>query len=75
MSRRALEPKSDNMVDPYTLRVAAQIVRSRLAMLSRNPHLDGLERLGASKMLKQLAVDLEVSADHVGPKRRQSSKS
>lgn len=61
-------------LDPHTLRVAAQLVRSRLALLARNPHLDGLERLGVSKILKQLAIDLDVSADHLGPRRRRSSR-
>jgi len=35
--------------------------------LNRDGRLDGLERLGAQKYLDQLAIDLEVSADHVGP--------
>ena len=57
-------------LDPHTLRVAASLVRSRVANLSRDTRLDGLQRLGAHRTLTQLAVDLEVSADHAGPRRR-----
>lgn len=59
-----------NEIDPHTLRVAASLVRSRIARLKLNPRMDGLERLGAHRTLTQLAVDLEVSADHAGPPRR-----
>lgn len=54
-------------IDPHTLRVAASIVRSRIANLGRDPRMDGLQRLGAQRSLTQLATDLEVSADHVRP--------
>lgn len=57
-------------LDPHTLRVAASLVRSRIENLKRDPRLDGLQRLGAHRTLTQLAVDLEVSADHVRPGRR-----
>ena len=60
----------DQELDPYTLRKAAELVRLRMASTSRNPRLDGLEKLGATRVLGQLATDLEVSADHVGPRRR-----
>lgn len=59
-------------LDPHTLRVAASLARSRIANLPRNPRLDGLERLGATRALTQLATDLEISAEHVGPPRRRS---
>ena len=61
-------------LDPHTLRVAAKLVRSRIANLSRNSRLDGLERLGATRSLTQLAIDLDISADHVEPPRRRSRK-
>ncbi|MCF8706995.1 hypothetical protein [Rhizorhapis sp. SPR117] len=57
-------------LDPHTLRVAASLVRSRIANLKRDSRMDGLQRLGAHRTLTQLAVDLEVSADHAGPRRR-----
>ena len=57
-------------LDPHTLRVAASLVRSRIDSLKRDPRMDGLQRLGAHRTLTQLAVDLEVSAEHVGPRRR-----
>lgn len=57
-------------LDPHTLRVAASLVRSRIARLTLDPRLDGLQRLGAHRTLTQLAIDLEVSADHTGPRSR-----
>ncbi|AMK26145.1 MULTISPECIES: hypothetical protein [Sphingobium] len=57
-------------LDPHTLRVAASLVRGRIATLKLDPRMDGLQRLGAHRTLTQLAIDLEVSADHVGPQRR-----
>lgn len=55
-------------IDPHTLRVAASLIRSRIARLGQDGRLDGLQRLGAYRCLTQLAADLEVSADHVGPR-------
>lgn len=60
-------------LDPHTLRVAASLVRSRIDNLKRDPRMDGLQRLGAHRTLTQLAVDLEVSAEHVGPRRRRTT--
>jgi hypothetical protein len=60
-------------LDPHTLRVAASLVRSRIINMKRDQRLDGLQRLGAHRLLTQLALDLEVSADHVGPRRRRRS--
>ncbi|RIV84864.1 hypothetical protein D2V17_11375 [Aurantiacibacter xanthus] len=60
-------------LDPHTLRVAASLVRSRIDSLKRDPRMDGLQRLGAHRTLTQLAVDLEVSAEHVGPRRRRTT--
>lgn len=57
-------------LDPHTLRVAASLVRGRLATIKLDPRMDGLQRLGAHRTLTQLAIDLEVSADHVGPPPR-----
>jgi len=54
-------------LDPSTLRTVAQLIRKRAKSVSRDDRLDGLERLGAQKYLDQLAIHLEVSADHVGP--------
>ncbi|MEA3388494.1 hypothetical protein ACH37Y_17890 [Sphingomonas paucimobilis] len=56
-------------LDPHTLRVAASLVRSRIKTLKLDGRMDGLQRLGAQRTVTQLAVDLEVSADHVGPPR------
>ena len=61
-------------IDPHTLRVAASLIRSRIARLGQDGRLDGLQRLGAHRTLTQLATDLEVSADHVGLQRPQSSR-
>ncbi|CCW19725.1 hypothetical protein EBBID32_40950 [Sphingobium indicum BiD32] len=57
-------------LDPHTLRVAASLVRSRIARLTLDPRLDGLQRVGAHRTLTQLAIDLEVSADYTGPRSR-----
>jgi len=57
-------------LDSHTLRVAASLVRGRIRTLKLDPRMDGLQRLGAHRTLTQLAIDLEVSADHVGPVRR-----
>jgi hypothetical protein len=63
-------PEAEAPLDPHTLRVAAELVRKRIRTVNMNPRFDGLERLGASRALAQLAIDLEVSADHVGPRHR-----
>ena len=60
----------DDELDPHTLRKAAELVRLRMASMARNPRLDGLEKLGATRVLAQLATDLDVSADHVGQRKR-----
>lgn len=57
-------------IDPHTLRVAA----SRIARLDQDGRLDGLQRLGAHRTLTQLATDLEISADHVGPRPPRSRR-
>lgn len=61
-------------LDPHTLRVVASLVRSRADRLNLDPRMDGLERLGAHRKLSQLATDLEVSADHAGPRRTASRR-
>src|SRR3546814_4649495 len=45
------------------MRTVARLARSRADRGSSATHGDGLERLGAARALRQLAVDLEVSAD------------
>lgn len=62
-------------LDPHTLRVAASLVRSRIETLKLDGRMDGWQRVGAQRTLTQLAVDLEVSADHVGPPRRRKPAS
>jgi len=62
-------------IDPHTLRVAASLVRSRIAGLGRDTRMDGLQRLGAHRTLTQLAIDLEISADHAGLPKRRSRRS
>ncbi|GAY24704.1 MULTISPECIES: hypothetical protein [Sphingobium] len=60
-------------LDPHTLRVAASLIRLRIANLHRDPRMDGLQRLGAHRTLTQLAIDIEASADHVGRTRRRKT--
>src|SRR3546814_11944299 len=50
-------------MDAETMRTVARLARSRADRGSSATHGDGLERLGAARALRQLAVDLEVSAD------------
>src|SRR3546814_3978308 len=45
------------------MRTVARLARSRADRGSSATRGDGLERLGAARALRQLAVDLEVSAD------------
>jgi hypothetical protein len=62
-------------IDPYTLRVVAGLIRSRMSRLDMDTRMDGLQRLGAARALKQLAVDLEISADHVSKPVRARKRS
>lgn len=62
-------------IDPHTLRVAAGLIRSRIKRLDMDGRMDGLQRLGAKGALSQLAVDLEVSADHVAKPARSRKRS
>ena len=62
-------------IDPHTLRVAAGLIRSRLSHLDMDTQMDGLQRLGAARVLKQLAVDFEISADHVSKPARARKRS
>jgi hypothetical protein len=50
---------------PATLRMAARLASARADMPRSVDHRDGLERLGAERALKQLAKDLEATADHL----------
>src|SRR3546814_18317713 len=50
-------------MDAETMRTVARLARSRADRGSSATHGDGLARLGAARALRQLAVDLEVSAD------------
>lgn len=61
-------------IDPHTLRVAADLARGRMQRLSMDPAMDGLQRLGATRVLQQLAIDLDVSADHVARPVRSRSR-
>jgi hypothetical protein len=51
-------------IDPHTLRVVANLLRSRVSWLHMDNRLDGLQRVGVERCLKQLAADLAVCADH-----------
>lgn len=57
-------------MDPDTLSAIAKLARGRAALRAGDQSRDGLERLGAARALEQLARDLEVSAEHCGPRRR-----
>ncbi|AMU93212.1 hypothetical protein AOA14_01170 [Sphingopyxis terrae subsp. terrae NBRC 15098] len=50
-------------MDAETMRTVARLARSRADRGSSAAHGDGLQRLGAARALRQLAIDLEVSAD------------
>jgi len=62
-------------IDPHTVRAAAELIRARMSRLDMDTKMDGLQRIGATRVLKQLAVDLEASANHVGKPSRSTSKS
>ncbi|MEC3947590.1 hypothetical protein [Sphingobium sp. HWE2-09] len=49
-------------MDPETMRTIAQLARSRAERGSSAARGDGLERLGAARALRQLAVDLDATA-------------
>jgi predicted PhzF superfamily epimerase YddE/YHI9 len=69
--------KSMAELDAHTLRVVADLVRSRVAHLDMDTQLDGLQRIGVERCFNQLARDLDISADHAGKPRsgRKSSTS
>lgn len=55
-------------MDRETLIAIAQLARGRAAMQDNTNLMDrrdGMQRVGAKRALEQLAVDLEVMADHV----------
>lgn len=52
-------------MDAETLSAVALIIRLRLSGLARHKEMDGLERLGAQKVLTQLAKDIELTADDI----------
>ncbi|MCM3418776.1 hypothetical protein [Sphingopyxis alaskensis] len=59
-------------MDAETIRTVARLARSRAERGSSSGHGDGLERLGATRALRQRAIDLEVSANELErPRRRQ----
>lgn len=67
------EPKAttDRTVDVETLRPCAEIAkgwadRARIDQSAHGDRRDGLERLGASQALDQLAADLEATAIALG---------
>ncbi|WP_245646381.1 hypothetical protein [Sphingobium abikonense] len=45
------------------MRTIAQLARSRAELGSSAAHRDGLERLGAARALRQLAADLDATAE------------
>ena len=53
-------------IDPHTLRVVAGLVRSRMDHLHMDTHLDGLQCVGVTKCFRELATDLEITADEFG---------
>lgn len=56
-------------MDRETLIAIAKLARGRAAMQDNTRLMDGrdgMQRVGAKRALDQLAVDLEVMADHVG---------
>lgn len=57
-------------MDAETIRTVAKLARARAERGSSAARGDGMARLGASRALLQLAVDLEVSADHIDRPRR-----
>lgn len=67
-------------MDAETLRAAARIARGRAGRAKTDrsrlgDRRDGLERLGASRALDQLADDLEATASHIGADRSQEAES
>jgi hypothetical protein len=64
-------------MDPETLRAAAKLARQRAEHGGGSAaHGDGMARLGASRALHQLAVDLEVTAtEFERPKRKRAHPS
>ncbi|RXZ34825.1 hypothetical protein EO081_03975 [Sphingomonas desiccabilis] len=61
---------TDSAPDPVTLRMAARLPTARASRPRSVDQRDGLERLGAERALKQLAKDLEATADHLDRKGR-----
>lgn len=56
-------------MDRETLIAIAKLARSRAAAQDNTNLMagrDGMQRVGAKRALEQLALDLEVMADHVG---------
>ncbi len=55
-------------MDAETLLAIAKLARSREALQASSlaSGKDGMQRLGAQRVLEQLAADLEVSAAHIG---------
>jgi len=61
-------------MDEETVRTIARLARSRAERESSAARGDGLERLGATRALRQLAVDLEVSANELARTAPRSRK-
>lgn len=57
-------------MDAETIRVIAGLARGRADLRERYPEGDGMMRLGAARELRQLAADLDASADALTPRRR-----
>ena len=60
-------------MDAHTIRTVAGLIRGRIERLPQDTSLDGMERLGAHRVLTQIAKDLEVSADFAKPRRSRSA--
>lgn len=62
-------------MDPETIRTVAKLARSRADHAGGSAaREDGMARLGASRALRQLAVDLEVTADEFDRTRKKRSR-
>lgn len=57
-------------MDAPTLIAVAELLRETVKGLPHDRRLDGLERLGAEKVLTRLARDLEISAPHFEKRKR-----
>lgn len=57
-------------MDAETVRAVADLARKRAQLRERFTEGDGMMRLGAARALRQLAADLDASADALAPPPR-----